>query len=67
MAADVLIYHADRVPVGQDQKQHLEMARDMALKFNHAYGTEALKLFEPVIPDDAAAVPGTDGRTMSKP
>jgi len=66
MAADVLIYHADVVPVGQDQKQHLEMARDMAQRFNHAYETEALKLFEPMILEEAAVVPGTDGRKMSK-
>jgi hypothetical protein len=66
MASDVLIYHADIVPVGQDQKQHLEMARDMAQRFNHAYDTEALKLFEPYILEDSAVVPGTDGRKMSK-
>ena len=40
MAADILLYHADLVPVGQDQKQHLEMARDMAQRFNHTYGDE---------------------------
>jgi tryptophanyl-tRNA synthetase len=66
MASDVLIYHADIVPVGQDQKQHLEMARDMAQRFNHAYDTEALKLFDPYILEDSAVVPGTDGRKMSK-
>ena len=66
MAADVLLYHADVVPVGQDQKQHLEMARDMAQRFNHAYQTQALKLFEPMILEGTAVVPGTDGRKMSK-
>lgn len=66
MAADILLYHSDLVPVGQDQKQHLEMARDMAQRFNHAYGVEALKLPEPHILEDAAIVPGTDGRKMSK-
>ncbi len=66
MAADILLYHADLVPVGQDQKQHLEMARDMAQRFNHAYGHEVLKLPEPHILDGVAVVPGTDGRKMSK-
>ena len=66
MAADILLYHSDLVPVGQDQKQHLEMARDMAQRFNHVYGGEVLKLPEPHILEDAAVVPGTDGRKMSK-
>jgi len=65
-AADILLYHSDLVPVGQDQKQHIEMARDMAQRFNHAYGEELLKLPEPFIPEEAAVVPGTDGRKMSK-
>ncbi len=65
MAADILIHHADYVPVGQDQKQHLEMTRDMAAKFNQAYG-EVLKLPEPYILKDVAVVPGTDGQKMSK-
>ena len=65
MAADILLYAADLVPVGQDQKQHLEMARDMAQRFNHTYG-EVLKLPEPYILDEVAVVPGTDGRKMSK-
>jgi tryptophanyl-tRNA synthetase len=66
MAADILIYNADLVPVGQDQKQHLEMARDIAGAFNHAYGREVFKLPEPHILDDVAVVPGIDGRKMSK-
>jgi tryptophanyl-tRNA synthetase len=66
MAADILLYHADIVPVGQDQKQHIEMTRDMAQRFNHAYDCEALVLPEPYILDDTATVPGTDGQKMSK-
>jgi tryptophanyl-tRNA synthetase len=66
MAADILIYNADLVPVGQDQKQHLEMARDIAGAFNHAYGREVFKLPEPQILEDVAVVPGIDGRKMSK-
>lgn len=66
MAADILIYNPDRVPVGQDQKQHLEMTRDIAQRFNHSYGREIFKLPEPDILDDVAVVPGTDGRKMSK-
>jgi tryptophanyl-tRNA synthetase len=66
MAADILLFRADVVPVGQDQKQHIEMTRDMAQRFNHAYGCEALVLPEPYILDDTAVVPGTDGRKMSK-
>jgi tryptophanyl-tRNA synthetase len=66
MAADILLYHTDLVPVGQDQKQHIEMTRDMAQRFNHAYDCEALVLPEPYILDDTATVPGTDGQKMSK-
>ena len=66
MAADILIYRSDLVPVGQDQKQHLEMARDIAQRFNHIYGVEVLKLPEPHILEDVAVVPGTDGNKMSK-
>jgi len=66
MAADILLYHADVVPVGQDQKQHLEMTRDIAARFNHTYGEDVLKLPEPYILDGVAVVPGTDGRKMSK-
>lgn len=66
MAADILAYGTDRVPVGRDQKQHLEMARDIAGAVNHAYGEELLKLPAPLIPEGAEAVPGIDGRKMSK-
>lgn len=66
MAADILIYDSDIVPVGQDQIQHLEMARDMASKLNHAFGKELLKLPEALVPKEVAVVPGTDGRKMSK-
>jgi tryptophanyl-tRNA synthetase len=66
MAADILIYDSDIVPVGQDQKQHLEMTRDMAQRFNQTYGEEVLKLPEPYILEDVAVVPGTDGQKMSK-
>ena len=64
-AADILIWRPDFVPVGQDQKQHLEMTRDIAVKFNLAY-REVFKLPEPYILEDVAAVPGIDGRKMSK-
>jgi len=66
MAADILLYRADLVPVGRDQKQHIEMARDMAEAFNRAYDAEVLTIPEPQILDDVAVVPGTDGRKMSK-
>jgi tryptophanyl-tRNA synthetase len=66
MAADILLYHADIVPVGQDQKQHVEMTRDIATRFNHTYGDDVLKLPEPFIPEETAVVPGVDGRKMSK-
>ena len=65
MAADILIQDADVVPVGQDQKQNVEIARDTAEKFNNAYG-ETFKLPEPLILESVAVVPGTDGRKMSK-
>jgi tryptophanyl-tRNA synthetase len=65
MAADILLYDADRVPVGQDQKQHLEVARDIAAKFNDKYG-QVFKLPESIIRDDAGVVPGVDGQKMSK-
>lgn len=65
MAADILIYDANAVPVGQDQKQHLEMARDIAKKFNNIYG-DTFNIPEPIIKDDVSIVPGTDGRKMSK-
>lgn len=65
MAADILLYDADVVPVGQDQKQHIEYTRDIALKFNNIFG-ETFKLPEPLILENVATVPGTDGRKMSK-
>lgn len=65
MAADILIYDTDVVPVGQDQKQHIEYARDTALKFNNTFG-EQFKLPEALILDTVAIVPGVDGRKMSK-
>ena len=64
-AADILIWRADCVPVGQDQKQHLEVTRDIAVKFNLTY-REVLKLPEPYILEEVAAIPGVDGRKMSK-
>ncbi|HET7273726.1 MAG TPA: tryptophan--tRNA ligase [Longimicrobiaceae bacterium] len=64
-AADILLYDADIVPVGKDQKQHLEVARDIALKMNDAYG-DTLKLPTPEISETLATIPGTDGQKMSK-
>lgn len=64
-AADILLYKPDLVPVGQDQKQHIEMTRDMAITFNNTFG-ETLKLPEPYIKEEVAVVPGTDGQKMSK-
>ncbi len=65
MAADILLYDADVVPVGKDQKQHIEIARDIVVKVNEAYG-DVLKLPEPEIAEDVATVPGLDGQKMSK-
>ena len=65
MAADILLYQADRVPVGKDQKQHLEMTRDIAIKFNQTYG-ETFVIPDAEIPEDVAVVPGIDGQKMSK-
>jgi tryptophanyl-tRNA synthetase len=64
-AADILLYDADVVPVGQDQKQHLEITRDIAERFNHVYGV-TFKLPKPYILETVAVVPGLDGRKMSK-
>lgn len=64
-AADILIYDSDVVPIGRDQKQHLEVTRDIAVKFNEAYG-EVLVIPEADIRDEVATVPGTDGQKMSK-
>jgi tryptophanyl-tRNA synthetase len=66
MAADILLYDAAVVPVGADQKQHIEYARDTAEKFNRVYKTDVFKLPEPYIIPGVAVVPGTDGRKMSK-
>ncbi len=65
MAADILIFNAQRVPVGRDQVQHVEMARDLAQRFNHLYG-ERFVLPEAVIDEQVATLPGLDGRKMSK-
>ncbi|MBN2732621.1 MAG: tryptophan--tRNA ligase [Balneolaceae bacterium] len=65
-AADILIYDSDIVPVGQDQKQNIEICRDLARKINHTYGEELLKLPEEHIVKSVAVVPGVDGRKMSK-
>ena len=65
MGADILMFKANKVPVGRDQIQHIEMARDMAASFNHLYG-EHFTLPEAVIDDNVATLPGLDGRKMSK-
>ncbi|NEW59933.1 tryptophan--tRNA ligase [Sulfurovum sp. bin170] len=65
MAADILILDTERVPVGKDQIQHVEMTRDMAIKFNNEYG-EIFTLPEHVVNDNVATIPGIDGQKMSK-
>ncbi len=65
MAADILAYESDLVPVGKDQKQHVEVARDLAVKMNEAYGP-LFKLPEPSICEEVASIPGLDGAKMSK-
>lgn len=65
MAADILLYQAEQVPVGKDQKQHLEVARDLAQKFNNEFG-ETFVVPEPAISEQTAVVPGLDGQKMSK-
>jgi tryptophanyl-tRNA synthetase len=65
MAADILLYDSDVVPVGKDQKQHLEITRDIAIKFNDLYGA-VFKLPEPSIREDVATILGLDGQKMSK-
>jgi tryptophanyl-tRNA synthetase len=65
MAADILLYQANLVPVGRDQKQHMEMARDIAGSFNHCYG-QTFVLPEAAIDDHLATIPGIDGQKMSK-
>jgi tryptophanyl-tRNA synthetase len=64
-AADILAYDSNIVPVGEDQKQHIELCRDVAISFNHHYG-EVFVVPEPRILDQSAKVPGTDGEKMSK-
>jgi len=66
MAADILLYDSNKVPVGKDQKQHLEVTRDLAVKFNEAYGEGTVVLPDAIIRDDTAIVIGLDGRKMSK-
>lgn len=66
MSADILLYDAQIVPVGADQKQHIEYARDTAEKFNRTFATDLFTLPEPYILPDTAVVPGTDGQKMSK-
>lgn len=65
-AADILIYKPQGVPVGQDQKQHIEMTQDIQTKFNLGFGVEVLVRPEPLIREEVAVVPGIDGRKMSK-
>ena len=66
MAADILMFQAHKVPVGRDQIQHIEMARDIASSFNHLYGKDLLVLPEAVVDEQVALLPGLDGRKMSK-
>lgn len=65
MASDILIYQSNLVPVGKDQKQHLEITRDIAIKFNNQYG-EVFTIPQELIPEEIAVIPGTDGQKMSK-
>jgi tryptophanyl-tRNA synthetase len=65
MAADILLYQANLIPVGRDQKQHVEITRDIALRFNGTYG-ETFVVPEPLIADEIALIPGLDGQKMSK-
>lgn len=66
MAADILIMQSDLVPVGKDQKQHLEVTRDLAIKFNNAYGADCFRIPDGFIPENVATILGTDGQKMSK-
>jgi tryptophanyl-tRNA synthetase len=66
MSADILLYDSNIVPVGKDQKQHVEIARDLALKMNHRYGDGTLTVPEVQVQAEVGVVPGTDGRKMSK-
>ena len=66
MAADILLFNAHKVPVGRDQVQHIEMARDIGQRFNHLYGRDYFTLPEAAIEEQVATLPGLDGRKMSK-
>ncbi|MBH9553628.1 tryptophan--tRNA ligase [Inhella gelatinilytica] len=66
MAADILLYNAHRIPVGKDQVQHIEMARDVAQRFNHLYGDDFFVLPEAQVDAEMELLPGLDGRKMSK-
>ncbi len=66
MAADILIYDSDVVPVGKDQKQHVEVTRDLAIKMNETFGEGLLKVPQPRIREETAVIPGLDGQKMSK-
>ncbi|MEI6537716.1 MAG: tryptophan--tRNA ligase [Verrucomicrobiaceae bacterium] len=66
MAADILLYDSDIVPVGRDQKQHVEVTRDIVIKLNHLYGEGTLRIPTPRIKEETAVVPGVDGQKMSK-
>ncbi|RYD46378.1 MAG: tryptophan--tRNA ligase, partial [Verrucomicrobiaceae bacterium] len=66
MAADIMLYDSNKVPVGKDQKQHLEVTRDLAVKLNEAYGEGTAILPEPIIRDETAIIIGLDGQKMSK-
>ncbi len=66
MAADILLYDSNKVPVGKDQKQHLEVTRDLAVKLNETYGESTAVLPEPIIREDTAVIAGLDGQKMSK-
>ncbi len=66
MAADILLYNAHKIPVGKDQVQHIEMARDLAQRFNHLYGQDFFVLPEAVVEEHMELLPGLDGRKMSK-
>src|SRR5690606_12830211 len=66
MASDILLFNANKVPVGRDQVQHIEMARDIGQRFNHLYGGDYFTLPEAAIEEQVATLPGLDGRKMSK-
>ncbi len=66
MAADILLYDSNKVPVGKDQKQHLEVTRDLAVKLNETFGEGTVVMPDPIIREDTAIVIGLDGRKMSK-